>query len=133
MPHVEVQSPVLRLDLVNAKLHDLRRKLGRTEIELFKSQIWYEAEVQRSQTFQRGFEVQQQKCMSISEEHDRDMTTLRQDLELAEKLIVAQKEMIDCQSQQQQSASHFAPGGPLISHYNDQNQSYQPYQPYQPY
>jgi len=39
MPHIEVQSLVLRLDLVNAKLYDLRKKLGRTEIELFKSQI----------------------------------------------------------------------------------------------
>src|SRR5258706_9300099 len=125
MPHVEVQAqaptPPLRLDLVNAKLRDLSRKLRCTETELFKYQIWYEAEVQRSRTFQRGFEVQQQKCISMSEEYDRDMAILRQDIELAEKLIVTQEEMIDCQGQQQQSASHLVPGGPLLSNHNDQN------------
>jgi hypothetical protein len=35
----------------------------------------------------------------MSEEHDHEMATLRQDLELAEKLILTQKEMIDTQGQ----------------------------------
>jgi len=130
MPHPEVQPSALRLDIVNEKLRELRKKLDQSEIGQFKWQMWYQAEVRRSQTFQQGFEVQQQKCMSMSEDHDHEMATLRQDLELAEKLISTQKEMIDTQGQQQQSGGHPVPVGPLLPNYNDQNQSYPPYQSY---
>jgi hypothetical protein len=61
-------------------------------------------------------------------DHDQEMATLRQDLELAEKLILTQKEMIDCQAQQHQSASHSVAVGPVLPNFNDQNQPY--YQPY---
>jgi hypothetical protein len=125
MPHSEVRPPAVCLDVVNIKLRDLRKKLGHSEIEVFKYQTWYQAEVRRSQTFQQGFEVQQQKCISLFEDHDQEMAILRQDLELAEKLIVTQKEMID---QQQESASRPVPVGPLLPNYNDQNQPY--YQTY---
>jgi hypothetical protein len=130
MPQAKAPSPALRLDLVNAKLSDLRRKFNQSEMELFKSQMWYRAEEQRSQTFQQGFQVQQQKCIAMSEQHDHDMAIVQQDLELAERLIATQKEIIDYQGQQQQPASHHIPGGPLLSQYNDQ--PYQPYQSYQP-
>jgi hypothetical protein len=106
--------------VVNGKLTELQKKLGLSEIQVFKWQTWYQAEVRRSQTFQQGFEVQQQKCISMFQEHDQDMSIIRQDLELAEKLIVSQKEMID----HQQSASHPATVGPLLPNYNDQNQPY---------
>jgi hypothetical protein len=133
MPQPIVQPPALRVDLANQILRELRRKLNISQVELLKHQTWFEAEARKGQAFQRGFDIQQQTCILMFEEHDKEMAKSHLDLELAEKLIVAQKEIIDCQGLQQQPATNLVGGGPLLPHYNDPNQSYQAYQAYQAY
>jgi hypothetical protein len=74
-----------------------------------------------------------EKYKSIYEKCDQEKISLKEDLRISEELIQSQRQLIELHQsqQQQQPASHLFQDGPLLSEYNDHNQSCQ-YSPYQP-
>jgi hypothetical protein len=75
-----------------------------------------------------------QNYKSIYEECDKEIASLKEDLRIAEELIRSQKQLIELyqrqQQEQQQPATHYVQGGPLLSQYNHPNHSCQ-YSSYQ--
>jgi len=121
-------------------------QLDHKNLELLNSRIYYEAEARRSSTLQRGFGVYQRKYNELEYHYratydriERRTAMLQRDLELSQKLIEKQKELIACQSQDQQSASLPTANNPLLPSCNDQSYQqyhqyqYPPYEPYQQY
>lgn len=94
---------------------------------------WLEAETRRNQCLQQGFQVQQKNYAeltnsfkSIREDDEREKATLRSGLDIAEKLIATQKEMIDSQAR--------TISGPMLCQHSDPNQfqQFQQFHQYQP-
>jgi hypothetical protein len=127
------------LDLVEAELRKAHIELDEIKVRLLYTRTCLQSEAQSRQTLQRGLGVHQriyfqlaEKYKSIYEKCDQEKISLKEDLRISEELIRSQRQLIELyQSQQQQPASHLFQGGPLLSQYNDHNQSCQ-YSPYQP-
>ena len=128
------------IDVLKAQLRNVRIELDESKVRLLHSRIRLQSEAQSRQTLQQGLNAHEQthfqlakSYKSMYEEFDREKIQLQNELRNANERIESLEQQISMlQSQQQQPpASHLVQGGPLLSQYNDHNDSRQ-YLPYQP-